>query len=123
MKLSNGRIISDSDYGKTLGELGLRNYDVVIVTRNDVDDDLPHEVLIDPETDRLVEKAAVIFSEWYDRYSNADNKMTPESATRFILGATNELIQKDDGRVIGLFNIYDGNKDGILEREEFVRFY
>ncbi len=124
LKLSSGRVISESDYGKTLGELGLRNYDVVIVTKNDVDDDhLPHEVLIDPATDRLTERSAQIFSEWYDRYSNADNKMTPESATRFILGATNELIQKDDGRIVGLFNSYDGNKDGLIEREEFLRFY
>lgn len=62
------------------------------MTKNDVDDDLPQTALIDPATDHFVEKAEKIFSEWYDKYSNAENKMTPESATRFILGATNELI-------------------------------
>lgn len=49
--------------------------------------------------------------------------MTPESTTRFILGATNELVQKDDGRISGLFNGYDGDKDGVIERHEFLKFY
>lgn len=49
--------------------------------------------------------------------------MTPQSTTRFILGATNELIQPDDGRIKGLFAGYDTNKDDILVREEFLKFY
>jgi hypothetical protein len=49
--------------------------------------------------------------------------MTPESTTRFILGATHEVVGPEDGRITGLFNGYDSNKDGILEREEFLTFY
>jgi len=67
-----------------------------------------------------------LFSEWYDKYSNADGVMTPESAKKFILGATNELIPGDgysDNRIKGLFDNYDSNKDGKLERHEFIRFY
>lgn len=40
-KLSNGTKIKDVDYGKTLGELGLRNHDIVTVKKNDADDDVP----------------------------------------------------------------------------------
>lgn len=43
--------------------------------------------------------------------------MTPESAKKFILGATNELIPGDglsDNRIKGLFDNYDSDKDGKL---------
>jgi hypothetical protein len=123
VKLSNGKRIKDSDYGKTLGELGLKNYDIVTVTKNDVDEDIPNVNLFDPATNKFVTAAEEIFSEWYDKYSNSENKMTPESATRFILGATNELITKEDGRITGLFNAYDSDKDGVIERHEFLKFY
>ena len=49
--------------------------------------------------------------------------MTPESATRFILGATNEAISSTDDRIKGLFAAHDSDKDGVLQREEFVKFY
>ena len=93
------------------------------MTKNDVDEDIPNVNLFDPATDKFVSAAEQIFSEWYDKYSNSEGKMTPESATRFILGATNELIQKEDGRIIGLFNAYDSDKDGVIERHEFLKFY
>jgi hypothetical protein len=43
------------------------------VTKNDYDDDLPHVLLIDPETQHFTEKAGFLFSEWYDKYSNNEN--------------------------------------------------
>lgn len=57
MKLQNGLKIKDSDYGKTLGEIGIRNYDIITVTKNDYDDDLPHVPLIDPETNHFTVRA------------------------------------------------------------------
>lgn len=49
--------------------------------------------------------------------------MTPESTTLFIKGATNEAVSPDDGRITGLFKSYDSNKDGKIERHEFLTFY
>jgi hypothetical protein len=40
--------------------------------------------------------------------------MTKHSATRFIFGATHEIIDSTDGRIVGLFDKYDSNRDGIL---------
>ncbi len=59
--------------------------------------------LIDSTTNKLNEAAYKIFSDWYDLYSNEDGVMTPESATRFILGAINEVVSKEDSRVKSLF--------------------
>jgi hypothetical protein len=42
--------------------------------------------------------------------------MTPESATRFILGATNEAISATDDRIKGLFAAHDSDKDGVLQK-------
>ena len=75
------------------------------------------------ENGEFTERAYNIFSEWYDLYSNEEGKMTPESATRFILGATNEVVGPEDGRIKGLFDLHDSNKDGVIEREEFLTFY
>jgi hypothetical protein len=38
--------------------------------------------------------------------------MTPESTTRFILGATNEPVSSEDKRIKELFAAYDSNNDG-----------
>ena len=51
--------------------------------------------------------------------------MTPQSAIRFILGATNEFCTVDDKRIKGIFSNY-AKKDPTgetLEREEFLKFY
>jgi hypothetical protein len=49
--------------------------------------------------------------------------MTPESTTRFILGATDETCLPNDNRITGLFDGHDKDKDGRLQREEFIEFY
>jgi hypothetical protein len=33
VKLSNSTVIRDTDYGKTLGEMGFKNYDIVTVSK------------------------------------------------------------------------------------------
>jgi hypothetical protein len=84
---------------------------------------MPNGELIDPATNKLNAKAIEVISEWYDKYSDNTGVMTPASATRFILGATNELIRPDDNRIVSLFSGYDGDKDGFMQREEFIKFY
>jgi Ca2+-binding EF-hand superfamily protein len=79
--------------------------------------------LIDPQTNKLSAKAFDIFNEWYDLYSNENGVMTPESTIRFIAGATNEMVSTEDSRIKILFSNFDSNKDGILERSEFITFY
>jgi hypothetical protein len=56
-------------------------------------------------------------------YSDNTGVMTPKSAIRFILGATNEHVSETDNRIKGLFDGYDSDKDGKMLEEEFVRFY
>lgn len=75
------------------------------------------------ETGELVPAAYDIISEWFDMYSTEEGVMTPESAVWFIKGSTSESIGADDSRIKGLFAEYDTNKDGKLEREDFIRFY
>lgn len=123
-RLKTTELIDEADYGKTLGELGLKNYDVVSINKLNFEDAVVQpQNLIDPATNKFVDRAYQIFSEWYDLYSDEDGVMTPESTTRFILGATNEMISPEDSRIKGLFDGYDSNKDGRLEREEFIKFY
>jgi hypothetical protein len=49
--------------------------------------------------------------------------MTKETATLFIKGCTGEQPLPNDDRIKGLFDKYDSNKDGKMEREEFLTFY
>lgn len=111
--LSGGKKVKDSDYGKTLAEIGMRNHDIITVKKNrNETPDVPQVPLIDPTTNELVPKAAELFAHWHALYSDNTGIMTPKSATRFILGATNEHIGETDGRIKGLFDGYDADKDG-----------
>lgn len=115
MKLKSGEVISEVDHGKTLGELGFKNYDIVTVTKLYFDESgVVAYQPIDETTGHFTEKAYKIFSEWYDLYSTEAGVMTPESATGFILGATHEVVGPEDGRIKGLFDAYDADKDGII---------
>lgn len=50
--------------------------------------------------------------------------MTTESARRFMLRVTHELCESgEDTRIKSLFNAHDSDKDGIIQREEFLQFY
>ena len=120
---SDGSLIKDTDYGKTLREISLKNYDIVSVKKLDFEDEVVSANVIDPLTNELTERSALIFNEWFDAYSNNEGYMTPETTTLFIQGATNEVVQPEDNRIQGLFKSYDFNKDGKIEREEFLNFY
>ena len=122
-KRSDGSLIKDTDYGKTLREISFKNYEVVTVKKLDFEDEVVPAHVIDPQTNELTERAAVIFNEWFDAYSNNEGYMTPETTTLFIQGATNEVVQPEDNRIQGLFKSYDADKDGKIEREEFLSFY
>ena len=75
-----------------LEQLGLKNGDIVTVRKVAIQEDVPVVPICDPVTKYLTPKAEVIFSEWFDKYSDPKvGKMTPESATKFILGATHEV--------------------------------
>jgi len=90
--LSGGKKIKDTDYGKTLGDMGMRNHDIITVKKNRYEEDIPHVNLIDPATRQLTVAADRVFNNWYDKYSDKTGFMTPLSTTRFILGATNESV-------------------------------
>lgn len=49
--------------------------------------------------------------------------MTKESCGLFIRGVTSEPPKVVDERIDGLFKEHDKNKDGLIEREDFLEFY
>ena len=49
--------------------------------------------------------------------------MTPETCALFIKGCTGEHPALTDDRIVTMFNNYDSNKDGCIERHEFLNFY
>lgn len=122
--LQGGKSIKTSDYGKTVGEIGMKNNDMISIRQNSFKDEGIEEAdPVDHVNNCLTPAAYAIIDEWYSRYSDKTGVMTPESTTRFILGATGEHIGPTDGRIEGLFKGYDSNKDGKLERNEFLTFY
>jgi Ca2+-binding EF-hand superfamily protein len=64
-----------------------------------------------------------IFSEWYDMFCDKDGAFTKESAAHFIQGCCGDLPAPNDNRISTLFQTYDHNGDGKIEREEFLSFY
>jgi hypothetical protein len=89
---------------------------------DEIDEDIQLEPILDAEQ-KFSPKALAIFTEWFDCYSNYDDLMSKDSCGIFIRGVTSEPPKINDDRVNNLFNSYDKNKDGFIEREEFMEFY
>lgn len=49
--------------------------------------------------------------------------MTPETCALFIKGCTGEHPSLSDDRITKMFEAYDKNSDGFIERSEFLTFY
>ena len=49
--------------------------------------------------------------------------MDNQCVANFIAGATKQPCPKDDNRVATIVNTYDKNKDGLLDINDFLRFY
>lgn len=75
---SNNKSIKDTENGKTLGELGFQSHEILTAEKIQLVEDIPHAPLVTPQG-QLTEKAAKIFNEWFDMYSNDDDKMTKET--------------------------------------------
>lgn len=117
--------INASDYGKTLGEMGFRNHDIITVRKNNVDDKSVQYPLVTAEKDKLSDRAFVIFNHWFDIFSEQPerNHISPNSATFFIKGATGEDVIPTEHRIKGLFDAHCAAKDDKMLREEFLQFY
>lgn len=112
----NKRKIGPNDYGKTLGELGFKNHDIVTVKKKEVVDTSTPFPLCNPEKTALSERGSAIFNIWFDMFSEQPERvvMTPESTTWFIKGATGEEVAPNENRITGLFDAHDKDKDGKL---------
>ena len=72
----------------------------------------------------IVPEAKAIFETWFERFSNEEGVMTPETCVNFIRDSTNDVtVSMTDNRIVALFNNYDQDIDGKLTKEEFLTFY
>lgn len=121
----NAVSIKDTDNGKTLKEFGIKHRDFFTARRLELDEvgeNIDFAPLLD-ENQQFTEQAAKIFNDWFTLYSNDDDLMSKEGCGLFIRGVTSEPPKIYDERVDSLFKTHDKNKDGFIEREEFLEFY
>ena len=114
--------IENTDHGKTVIDIKLQEYDTIKVQRNTLDTLIPQVDLV--LNNEVVPECIKVFNDWYDNFST-EGKMAREDCARFVKNVTGSRddISIDDPRIKGLFETYDKNRDGILDREDFVGFY
>ena len=111
------------DNGKTLSFLNFKNTSFLLLTSNNLENQIPESEILDynnnvtPETEK-------IFDDWFTKYST-NNQMDAFNLSKFIKDVTNtkEEISINDRRVISLMNEKDSNHDGFIERDEFINWY
>jgi hypothetical protein len=122
LQRSDGETIKDTENGKTLSQLKFSTTENITAVKLNIEEDIPVAPLLD-SNNKLTERAAKIFNEWFTLYSNQNDQMTPETCCLFIKGATGESCVPSDERIKTHFELYDSNKDGLIERSEFLAFY
>lgn len=85
----DSRVIKDTEHGNTLGELGFQTNELLTAEKLQIVEEVPNAPLIGPDG-KLTEKAAKIFNEWFDLYSDENGRMTKETCALFIKGCTGE---------------------------------
>ena len=104
-ELPDGTKLQNNMNGMVLQQLNLKNGDIITARKVAVVEDIKDEPIIDPVKRELTPKAEAIFSEWFDKYKDPEiGKMTYQSATKFVLGATLEECGIEDDRISGMFN-------------------
>jgi ubiquitin carboxyl-terminal hydrolase 34 len=122
MCLKNNQEINETDYGKTVLDIGLDDGDEVKIYMNDLDKTIPQVEFA--RNDEIIPELKAIFNSWYDNLST-DGKMMREDCARFVKSVTSSHgeIGPDDYRVNSLFNAYDPHNQGYIARENFLSFY
>lgn len=119
---NSAKVLGDVDNGKTMKALGLTGGETLTAQKLSVDEHVPNAPLIGPDGE-LTPAARRIFSEWYDMFCDSEGAFTKESAAHFIQAACGDLPAANDSRIAGLFQAYDTDGDGKLQREEWLTFY
>ena len=125
-ELPDGTRLKDSMNGMVLEQLGLKNGDIITARKIAVVEDVEEIPIIDTTKRELIPRAQEIFGEWFDKYKDPEiGKLTHESATKFVLGATLEDCPVEDNRITGMFNTF-AKKDPThktMEKDEFLKIY
>lgn len=114
--------LKDIDNGKTIAALGLAGGEILTAQKLAVEEHIPNAPLIGGDGE-LTPAARRIFGGWYDRFCDGEGAFTRQSAAHFIQACCGDLPAPSDQRISALFQAYDGDSDGKIEREEFLGFY
>ncbi|MBS1889737.1 MAG: hypothetical protein JST59_00460 [Actinobacteria bacterium] len=74
------------------------------------------------EAGKLTQKATMVFTEIFFRFSPS-GKMMPEELARFVEESTSDSCLTSDSRITGVFERFDEDKDGILSLQDFLNFF
>jgi hypothetical protein len=118
--LPDGTDIKESDHGKVLAQLNLKNDDIITAKACNDDEDVPEVALV--QNGQLTEAAAKAFNWMFDLYANKDGFITTQGCIHFIRGCTGDIVQADEARVKTIMG-NSTSKDEGLKREEFIAFF
>lgn len=111
--------LADRYHCWTLRELGIGQGDSMQVTKRGYEYSVRESLIF--ENKEINPKAVRIFEAIFTRFST-DGLMSKEQCRDFTCQCVG-FSSYNDERINGIYREYDGNKDGFLERKEFVDFY
>jgi EF-hand domain len=122
--------LKDNENGKTLAELRFKHNEILTAYKKNLFNTLSVPLLNLDGTD-LNEKAFVIFTAWFNQFSefedpgdpNSRRLMDHDNCRNFIRSATDEYVGEKDGSLLSIFEAHDHDRDGYLDLEDFLNFW
>ena len=112
--------LSSNLNGLTLSELNFRNNERIQVFKKK-QGYVSRVDLIDDKGE-LVDRAKSIFEKWFGQYCH-DGLMSQADCATFIASCTNEPCPQTDNRIANLFQRFDEDQDGYLNKQDFLSKY
>lgn len=122
VRQSDQRMLSDKYNGRTMGELKVKNQEVVVANKRLTAEVERVELTTGVGANEMVPRLKEIVVMWFGMFST-NQRMSMDQCASFINSCTGDNCKGSENRLKVLYDEWDSDQDGLLTLNDFLAFY